>query len=556
MPHAAHVPCVQPFGDAASTNVTENQLWIDGVRELFRRTKQAAPQTLVFGYSQEATAVGGWRVGLSDVEELVADGFIDAWVDQSWAGAWEDVPTRFSKTTGWTFHLPYILIHRAMIEGGNRRRPSGTPRCKHYVLHGLFDAYEGFDTLHKVPLKLQWGVWAYALAALVRPTTDGGEAGGDLRFADGHYASWANSYSYVTGSITNPLDDDSYLDRPTGLITCTDVAWLCGVLDGADAAVAGVTEVSGPTVLYDRAALAAVMASAPADNVNEWVDEQLGIMLKYGLPLLKVGRIEDGVDPTVHRDGVVLSIPTSVSGALVANLTALAATGAPVVILGRCDRIDPALLALVDARCSTTTGVDAPYYGPARFAATGTTANISLSRHVRVTAGPNADAASVETLPNGNVVMVGRGTTMYAQLNDYTSPVTSNLAVQNYGHVTAHYTLASGLVWPPIRDIVGLTTTRPITLHTWSEGTGTRGILAGNLEGNHCNGLPCSVPTELGGRAVTVSLDTRSTAPRWLCYSLDPAVRPTLLTSVGGVVNVTIELALSASRVYMLTAMG
>jgi hypothetical protein len=63
-----------PYGDTASPNVTADQLWINGVRELFRQTKTAAPKTMVLGYSQEASAVGGWRVGLSDVEELVADG--------------------------------------------------------------------------------------------------------------------------------------------------------------------------------------------------------------------------------------------------------------------------------------------------------------------------------------------------------------------------------------------------------------------------------------------------------------------------------------------------
>lgn len=91
-----------PFGDTASKNATANQRWIDGVRELFRQTKLAAPHTTVLGYSQQGSAVGIYRVGLSDVEQLVADGFIDAWVDQSWAGAWEDVPTRYAKSQGWT----------------------------------------------------------------------------------------------------------------------------------------------------------------------------------------------------------------------------------------------------------------------------------------------------------------------------------------------------------------------------------------------------------------------------------------------------------------------
>jgi hypothetical protein len=67
-----------PCGDSACSNVTENRLWIDGVRQLFKQTKLAAPDKLVLGYSQEQSAVGIWRVGLSDVEQIVADGYIDA----------------------------------------------------------------------------------------------------------------------------------------------------------------------------------------------------------------------------------------------------------------------------------------------------------------------------------------------------------------------------------------------------------------------------------------------------------------------------------------------
>lgn len=268
-----------PFGDAASSNASLNARWLNGVRELFKQTKTAAPGTTVLGYSQACSAVGGWRVALSDLEQVVADGYIDAWVDQSWAGAMEDVPTRKSKTLGWTFHLSYILVHRAQIEGGNRRRRPSVPRCKHYVLHGMFDAYEGFDTIHKVPLKMQWGVWAFSHAALVRP-------GGQLVFADGHYLSWANSYSFVTGSLANPLDDDSYLDRPTGLLTATDITWLCMLLSAVDNSVTNTRHLAGPTAVYDRSALEAVMASSPDDNVNEWLDEQLAIIIKYvAIPL-------------------------------------------------------------------------------------------------------------------------------------------------------------------------------------------------------------------------------------------------------------------------------
>ena len=89
---------------------------------------------------------------------------MDAWIDQSWSGAWEDVPSRHSTGLGWTHQLGYILAHRAQIEGGNAQRAGASARpcvgcaarCKHYVLHDTFDSYEGWDTLDNVPLKLAW----------------------------------------------------------------------------------------------------------------------------------------------------------------------------------------------------------------------------------------------------------------------------------------------------------------------------------------------------------------------------------------------------------------
>ena len=109
---------------------------------------------------------------------------MDAWIDQSWSGAWEDVPSRHSTGLGWTHQLGYILAHRAQIEGGNAQRAGAAARpcagcaarCKHYVvsavaslcgffrklkvkttqLHDTFDSYEGWDTLDNVPLKLAW----------------------------------------------------------------------------------------------------------------------------------------------------------------------------------------------------------------------------------------------------------------------------------------------------------------------------------------------------------------------------------------------------------------
>ena len=49
------------------------------------------------------------RYGLTDVEQLAADGFMDAYIDQSWSGAWQDVPTRGDDGLGWTHQLGYVV---------------------------------------------------------------------------------------------------------------------------------------------------------------------------------------------------------------------------------------------------------------------------------------------------------------------------------------------------------------------------------------------------------------------------------------------------------------
>ena len=622
-----------PFGETASSTRAANDLWLNGVRELFRTTKTAAPLRLVVGYSQAVSAVAGWRVALSDLEQVAADGYIDAWVDQSWSGAWEDVPTRKSKTLGWTFHLAYILLHRAQLEGGNRRRRAlKRPPCRHYALHGLFDAYEGFDTIHTVPEKLQWGLWAYTLAALVRPN-------GELVRGDGHYMSWVNSYSYVSGSLDNPLDDDSYLDRPMGLLTRTDIAWLASELAAADAARAATTNAAnlpGPTVYYNRAALDAVMAERPADNFNEWIDTQMGVLLKYGLPLLKVARLEDGiatVGPTAARGGVILSVPSSASAAgkkgseksqLAANLTSLAAEGAPVILLGRCDLIDPELMALVGGiSCANNrtrenntkssyyynnsyhqnsgSGTNY-YYGPATLHATAGSSSSSKARTItvaltaprgvilssnsssnisnkssikkdghgsvvaQVVGGGGGAAEALLTLADGTITMARvRNATRavaWAQLSDFTSPVTAEMSVANYGQAALHYALleATRAPWPFVSVYEGLSENSPVTVHAWWETvpitqlllgstTNTRaaapdntvvvtdhthtdhkpvapsharrriGLLVGNLESNHCGNVPCSVPSQLSGRNITLRLNISGCSSSDGCFS-------------------------------------
>eukprot|EP01084_Bolivina_argentea_P195336 335125_1 len=272
-----------PFGRNASMNISENQLWIDKNKKLFREMKKgcAAMNCDIIGYSAASSAVGEWMIGLTDVEELVADGYIDIWADQSWSGAWEDVPTRLTKGLGWTPQLYYIMAHRAQIVRGNKKRTLNG-KCKHFVLHDTFDAYEGWDTIHNVPNKFKWGIWAYHHVAYldVNPY--------EYVIADGSYLSWANSWNYVTNG-------KGYLSNPLGLLTATDIEFITSHLNKAEYSALNMNKIYSPILLYDRISLELVMNNTinPTYNFNQWFDEQLGLLSKFGFPCLLIGDINN-----------------------------------------------------------------------------------------------------------------------------------------------------------------------------------------------------------------------------------------------------------------------
>ena len=150
-----------PFGFTSSSNASLNKQWVDGLGAWYRETKLGNPKAQVWGYSSAASAVGEYRVMAQDLEAYVAEGYIDAWIDQTWAGAWQDVHDRQVLMDGWTPQLAYTQVHRAQVSGGNRKRvrrgndASGyTARCLHLSLTETFDAYEHWDTIHDVPGKL------------------------------------------------------------------------------------------------------------------------------------------------------------------------------------------------------------------------------------------------------------------------------------------------------------------------------------------------------------------------------------------------------------------
>eukprot|EP01084_Bolivina_argentea_P009360 17490_1 len=271
---------IGPFGFNASMNFEENYLWMNKNKKLFREMKKGClyMNCDIIGYSSAASAISEYMVGLIDVEELVSDGYIDIWVDESWSGAFEDVPNRLkTKGLGWTMQLNYIMAHRAQIVRGNRKR---TNICKHYVLHDTFDSYEGWDTIHNIPNKLAWGIWIYHHVAYldVNPYS--------YIIADGSYISWANSWNYVKY-------ENNYLSNPLGLLTTSDIEFITSHLNAAEFSAININKIYSPILLYNRNSFELIMNSTvdPTYNFNQWFDMQLGMINKFGFPCLLIGDI-------------------------------------------------------------------------------------------------------------------------------------------------------------------------------------------------------------------------------------------------------------------------
>jgi hypothetical protein len=560
-----------PYGDLGAPNASVATAYIDSVRALFRATKLGAPTTKVIGYSQASSAVGEWRYGLTDVEQIVADGFIDAYIDQSWSGAWEDVPTRHSTGMGWTHQLGYILAHRAQIEGGNAVRTVAAPACngcthraKHYVLHDTFDSYEGWDTLDNVPLKLMWGIWAYNHAAFVNNRTDEGR----YITPDGQYLSWANSWSEVySANSGGKSGNGNYLSRPNGLLTRPDIAFLVGALNAACMSANKLEEVFGPQIVYNRPALQRLMKlNAPNDaNVNEWIDEQAGMLMKFGLPLLQVSRIEllaqqRGSSARLTGGGYVLQIPDiDTDPSVVDAVSAAAAAGTPILLSGRGDKIHPRLLKLAGATVvsNATTwpaarGLNATLVVQSGWATAAPRQVLSLSSRVQVAASPEDGGTVIASVSDENAstsaVLIASEkdkTVVWAQLNDLGGPEDVSLA--NFGTAGLYLAVASMMnaASETVMTVTGINSTHPATIHSWRS-AGTVKILLGNLEGAYCAGTPipsqpfgytsgCSIPIEAqggfaGGTRLSLEIQivparmgigSQCTSQNWSLRSLD-----------------------------------
>ncbi len=232
-----------------------------GIAALLQGVKQANPRTLTMMYSSAATATADWRANGIDLERIARAGHLDIFVDQTWAGAWGEVGVREqtywnAPLLGWTYQLGYMLMHAAVL---------ADTRVRHYPLIETFDAWESWDTIHTARERLRWAIWAYSHAGVKTPQ--------GLRMPAGSYISWGH--------------------HGHDLLSAEDVAFLSSELNAAASDAAQTVDIAGPTMVYSRDAAAAQLARlAPGFDPRDRLDEQVGTIVKWPLPVLSATRAE------------------------------------------------------------------------------------------------------------------------------------------------------------------------------------------------------------------------------------------------------------------------
>ncbi len=275
--------------------------WTATTAALVRETKQANPKALVMMYSNAASAIGDWRCNCCDLETIAKEGYLDIFVDQTWAGAWNEIGTRNTdlwndSSLGYTFQLAYTLMHAAILADTNVR---------HYPLTETFDAWESWNVIATVPERLRWEIWAYLHAGVKTPT--------GLKLPAGSYISWGN--------------------QGKRLLTAEDVHFLATNINAASEDARKTTEIFGPTLVYSRETMQWQMDHAnPNNDIKEWIDEQAGSVMKWPVPIHSATRLE--WLPEVKSDLFILQTPSYLSAAHLKMLVSMINSGQPVAIFG------------------------------------------------------------------------------------------------------------------------------------------------------------------------------------------------------------------------------
>lgn len=423
-----------PYGLTASPDPAENESWTRAVADLIRLVKLANPDALVMAYSSAVSHTAEWRVGCVDMESVIAEGYLDIWIDQTWGGAWQDWWDDHWK--GWTFQFANLLGHGVPLRQANRRRASP---CRHYKLIETWDGWEPWDTIHRTPGKLEWAMWAFSHATVIDE--------GHLRVPEGGYLSWMNDWTLE-------------------LLSSTDIDFLARSLDAAEESAANLEEVYGPLMVVDRTGPATLHNSSPEQNGSEWVEDQAAMLMKGAWPLLAAAAPSDV--PDGWPEGALVQIPGAVS----------TADSGPWVVSGRADLISPRVLEAIGARPR-----DMRRDGYFRDCPTSVDLAVGDSVHLAPHSALELDdGVEVVYSADGVPLLLGRGMTWMWQAPDLHQPGNPLFPRNQLGTINPYLEtsrlmsrLSNGIRCEPT------TVEMPVTVQAWLS-SGVVHVLAGNLE--------------------------------------------------------------------------
>ena len=287
-----------PYGLTAPNDPAKVSEWSKATSDLVRQTKISNPGALVIGYSNGSSAVADWRINCFDLETIAKEGFLDGWIDQTWAGAWNETGQRpdifwNQPLLGWTYQLSYMLVHSAVL---------ADTKVHHYFLTETFDAWESWDIIHNARERLRWGIWAYSHAAVKTPS--------GLKMPSGSYISWCN--------------------QGKRLLSGEDVKFLAETSNDAILDAKNTKRIFGPTLVYCRNAMEWQSANKPAQSIKEWIDEQAGTIMKWSVPILSITRSE--YLPDVESDMFIFQTPVHMKEAEKKNMINVLNSGKPSAI--------------------------------------------------------------------------------------------------------------------------------------------------------------------------------------------------------------------------------
>lgn len=310
-----------PWGRTNSADTSFVREYSDACSYFLKALKKYSPNCFIIGYSAPAGAVASPRVFNFDLERIAHEGNLDAWIDQTWAGAWNEVGVRMSNFwnqpyLGYTNQVANVLINGAIL---------ADTKVKHYVITGVWDTWESWDAIHTVPEKLRWEQWSYWHAAVKKP--------GGLKLIDGNYI------AHIINQKGEMLSEE-------------DVNLINQILNNAIENARQMDDVLGPTLVYNSKAIAYLNSNQPDIEISEWIDNQAGIVSKWGLPIGSSTRIE--YLPFVNSDLFIFQTPSYIDSITKENIIKLIKSGKALSVWGSPDRgVDPdikRMIGIIDSK--------------------------------------------------------------------------------------------------------------------------------------------------------------------------------------------------------------